>query len=93
MVRAFNDDALQRNLAVIRQRKDHTIEEVRVARRENLRLLWRVWRPGTGWLLLGIGGVGLGGLVSGGEDFLARTILALLAIGGFLLLKTAKEKM
>lgn len=66
-----------------------------MARRENLRLLWRVWRPGTGWLLLGIGGVGLGGLVSGGEDFLARTIftLALLAIGGFLLLKTAKEKM
>lgn len=91
-VRAFGDEALQRNREVIRCRKEHTPAEVRAARWENLRLLWRVWRPGTGWLLIGVGGIGLGGLVSGGGDFVARAVftLVLLAAGGFLLLKTAK---
>lgn len=51
------------------------------------------WRPGTGWLLVGIGGIGLGGLVSGeGEDVLARAVVTavLLGVGGFLVWKTTK---
>lgn len=85
---AFGDEAMQRNLAVIRERKKHLPVRLRAARWENLRILWRAWRPGTGWLLVGLGGIGLGGLISGeGEDFLARTAvtLVLLAVGGLLL--------
>ncbi len=88
--RAFGDEAMQRNLAMIRERKMYLPARVRAARRENLRILGRAWCPGTGWLLVGLGGIGLGGLVSdASEDFLARTAitLLLLTVGGFLLWK------
>ncbi|MCX7855731.1 MAG: hypothetical protein N2556_07120 [Anaerolineae bacterium] len=94
-LQALGDEALQRNLAVIRGRQRDSLAEVRAARRENLRLLGRAWRPGTGWLLVGLGGIGLGSLVSGGgEDLLARAAVTavLLVIGGGLLIANRKGR-
>ncbi|MBC7227840.1 MAG: hypothetical protein H5T61_11510 [Thermoflexales bacterium] len=92
--RALGDPAMGRNLEVIRARKGRTLADVRAARRENARLLLRAWRPGTGWLLVGLGGIGLGGLVSGaGGDLLARAVVTalLLVAGGVLVWRTAKD--
>lgn len=91
--RALAGEAIQRNLAVIRQRRKHPPDRVRAARQENLRRLWSAWRPGTGYLLVGLGDIGLGGLVSGeGKDVLARAVVtaAMLGVGGFLVWKATR---
>lgn len=86
----LGDETMQRNLTVVRQWEKQSPAGVRAARRQNVGLLWRTWRSGLGWLLVGLGGIGAGGLVSGeGGDFPARAAvtLVLLAIGVWLLVK------
>lgn len=60
--RLFTQDAVfQHNVAIVRQRQQHTPEAVREARRSNLRALWQAWRPALpwmlgGWIVLAVGG-------------------------------------